>query len=272
MVSYAHARTPRGRMLAQFKGVTVSKHQVGMELKLVDVGMEGVFSWKDWQGTRQSDKGGSDSATLVFKSADARDALLYSLWKAADQSFQTGWGAHVLDLRLSLQSLQELAGPWRPKYLLSYMTHQGEEIHHTHVAEFANVLHLPDAANQVFQEHKAAEGFVAVCVLIEFAEPFQAKLRGRAMFTPSVRHACGQDEKPCDPTLHDFYFDFANEKLLLEELIVQYMRILAAGYNDNTDVRPAHVALRQLTVMHDICQYGRAVQEQEMAEEYPELS
>lgn len=265
IVSHAQARTPQGRILTHFKGTRKGKHN-GLEIKITDVGMGGVFDWKQWKGTTQNENGGNDSATLAFIGEEARDAMIYSLWMATNQLFQTGWCGSVLDMRLTLRNLPDLAGIHKASYSLCYVVNVDGTLRNVVVVAEIPVAQLPSAAKQVFDKYRGAEGFVAVAVMIRFETQFRPNTGGIALYTPSVCAACGHENKEeAEPSINDFYFDLDNERLMLEELIGWHQTTCARLYTQGGDTKALHVTLRRLTVMHDICLHGGAAQAHEMA-------
>lgn len=275
IVSYAQARTPEGSIVAQLKSVNLGKVP-GLELRLTDLGMEDVFVWSNWKGTRQEGNDDThDSATLVFKTAMARDAVLYALWRTTDQLFQVGWGTNVLDTRLTLQNLPRLCHGLCPLYELSLMlrTKVDGVVQRARIGRFSTPQDLPDAALRAFIEHQKKENLVCLCVSVLLPEPiFKKGIIPVAMFSPSVRAACDGEPAELKPaTLDDFYFDYENEKIILEELLWYNMGQTSRAYQQGLDTKGLHVVYRELSVMHDVCMTGRARQAQELAQDFPGL-
>lgn len=257
VTSYANPRTPQGRMGITLEVAPDKKDSEAIELRIEDKGMDHIFQWKRWKGTRAHPEApdSRDSAALFFRGDCARDALIYGLWKAADNLFQMGYGMAVLDVRLDLYKLKTFLHHFTFKVEVIAINSTGVDGQYTY--EVATVLtdldDAPKAAHQAYLQRRG-DRLVAVALRFRMENPFRPTEAPLMLYKLAVLEKIHDEKKHGhQPTMDDFYFDPENEERMVRELLTNYFLLLTAFMAKGFEVGVVNSELRELLVMSDVC-------------------
>lgn len=275
VLSCAHIKTREGDLL-------VSLHHTGrmadrsVDLKISALGSDQIFDWPMWRGTMAGEDGPNDTATLRFRGTEPVDALVYGLWKTADQLFRHGRGLSVDELRLNIAQLTTLFPMVPPIFRVVALRRDMTSIR---MVMLKKINDAPAMALRLLEEYHGEDDLLCAALRITF--PKTKTIQFHAIYGPSVdteeREAAISRVKKRGGSIHDFYLDHVTERLLLEVALWQVTEALRRHFAEegpNRDpevIRSLHAQLRKLTLMHDTSTHAQELQMQDYVNAYPHI-
>lgn len=265
--SYATPRTPEGRLSISLTTTKVGRDNA-LELRIEDQGIENVLAWSKWVGTKNDPKapGSLDSASIVMAGQCGLDAFTYGLWKASDGLFALGFGASVLDTRLSLYNLQRFLRFTTCTFEVLILTRTDVEGQYGSLLSSTSkdISALPGLAHDAFIKNYRHEVFLTVAIRVVLPDQFRPDFAPLMIYRVATEATLGHDvDLNREPTLEDFFFDCRNEVRMLEELLANYFLLASRAYAEGSGMSTSevHSDLRQLAVMHDLAVHHKKASE-----------
>jgi hypothetical protein len=279
---HVHTRDNDVMVTMRERNTQNAKGKRSLDLRITDLGNAHgeIFDWGGWKGAMAGEEGPHDTVSLRFQGDAATDGVIYGLWKATDQLFRHGRGLTLSELKLSIEKLPALFSMNPPELRVVAVMKKEKELRRGVMVKIADVREAPAAARRLFESSVKKEGLACVTLELCFPKAIKGDNTPLAIFAPSTdpdREAALARLQKYGAKFDNFYFDFANERLILEIAIWQATELLrrhyseSAGNRDREAIKTLHSTLRHLTLMHDVICRNQEAEMQEYVEAYPGL-